>query len=79
MCCGYKWEALKLSPHTHAGVPVRRVRVFYIGVRRTAVARARVAGGGSAGGSASAPSTGGVVRWADGGAPAGAQGGPDLC
>jgi len=32
-CAGYNWEALKLSPHTHAAVPVRRLRVFYVGIR----------------------------------------------
>ena len=32
-CQGYEWEAIVVSPHLHAGVPVRRVRVFYVGVR----------------------------------------------
>ena len=31
-CVAYKWEALKLSPHTHTGSPVRRIRVFYVGI-----------------------------------------------
>ena len=30
----YEWETLKMSPHMHASVPVRRWRVFYIGVRQ---------------------------------------------
>lgn len=30
---GVEWEALHTSPHVHAGAPVSRWRVFYIGVR----------------------------------------------
>jgi site-specific DNA-cytosine methylase len=32
-CRGYRWEAIKVSPHIHAGVPVRRMRVFYVGIK----------------------------------------------
>jgi len=33
-CSEYEWEAMLVSPHMHAGVPVRRVRVFYVAMRR---------------------------------------------
>ena len=29
-----QWEAIHTSPHRHAGVPVTRERIFYVGVRR---------------------------------------------
>lgn len=32
----YDWEATLVSPHLHCGVPVRRSRVFYVGVLRAA-------------------------------------------
>ena len=28
----YSWESMHISPHTHSGVPVRRERVYYVGV-----------------------------------------------
>ena len=40
---GYQWEAIKVSPHTHAGVPVRRLRVFYVGIRKPTRRRRRLA------------------------------------
>ena len=36
-CRGYRWEAIKVSPHIHAGVPVRRMRVFYVGIKGASV------------------------------------------
>ena len=29
---GYCWEAIRTSPHRHSGCPVRRERVFYVGI-----------------------------------------------
>ena len=33
-CRAHRWEAIKLSPHTHAAIPVRRMRIFYVGIKR---------------------------------------------
>lgn len=30
----YRWESMRLSPHTHCGQPVRRERVYYVGILR---------------------------------------------
>ena len=38
-CRAHRWEAIKLSPHTHAGIPVRRMRIFYVGIKRAGAKR----------------------------------------